>query len=128
MAARIIAGRERPYSEKGPWKFTIWNFDNEVQSFPSGHTTVAFALSTVLAEHFGTVWSRIGFYGFASLTAYARVLNNQHWFSDVIVGALIGISGGIHVLAREESRNNIGEHSSLSVYPSINGISLIYKF
>lgn len=128
MTARILAGRERPYSNKGPWKWTGPTLDNEIQSFPSGHTTVAFAFSTVLAEYFDSIWFRIGFYGMTGLTAYARVLNNQHWFSDVIVGALFGILSGTHVMSQEYKRNLSGNSSSnFIITPTFNGISFAYR-
>ena len=50
IAVRFIAGRSRPFSEDGPWKFNGFRTDNTFQSFPSGLVTVAFALSTVFAE------------------------------------------------------------------------------
>ncbi|MCF8240600.1 MAG: phosphatase PAP2 family protein [Melioribacteraceae bacterium] len=128
MALRIAAGRERPYSEKGPWMFTGFTMDNEIQSFPSGHTTVAFAVTTVLAEYYDTFWSRLGFYSLSALTAYARVLNNQHWFSDVVFGALIGISSGVHVITRERRRLKItADEPALLISPFPNGITLNIK-
>jgi membrane-associated phospholipid phosphatase len=125
MALRMLFGRERPYSGKGAWEFTWFNLDNEVQSFPSGHTTVAFAFSTVLAEYFDTIWSRVLFYGMASLTGFARVYNNQHWFSDVIVGALLGLTSGFHVINEEYKRQNNSE-SKLSFIFGHNRIGIKY--
>ncbi len=125
MLLRTVFGRHRPYSGEGPWAFTGISVDNEIQSFPSGHTTVAFAFSSVLAEYFDTIWSRVFFYGAASLTAYARVINNQHWVSDVVVGSLIGISGGLLVVNEE---NNRGSENKFSISPTINGISFTYQF
>jgi len=125
LALKTIFGRKRPYLNDGPWKFTWFSIDNDMQAFPSGHTTVAFAFSTVLAEYFHTLWSRIGFYGIASLTAYSRVLDNQHWFTDVVLGALVGIAGGLHVISQEEQRESgKTSHSRVSFQPTLNGISL----
>ena len=125
MLLRTLFGRERPYSGKGAWEFTGISFDNEVQSFPSGHTTVAFAFSTVLAEYFATIWSRLLFYGMASLTAYARIYNNQHWFSDVFVGALLGLTAGFHVINEQRKRENNTE-SGLSINIGLNRIEIRY--
>lgn len=125
MALRILFGRERPYSGKGAWAFTGINFDNEVQSFPSGHTTVAFAFSTILAEYFDSAFSRIFFYGMASLTGFSRVYNNQHWFSDVFVGAILGITSGFFVLNEEKKRMNNTE-SKLSFVITQNRIGIKY--
>lgn len=125
MLMRYAAGRTRPYYNKGEWAFKGFQTNNEYQSFPSGHTCVAFALSTVLAERFDNTWARIGFYGVASLTATARVINNQHFLSDVVWGALLGFGAGMYVVNKEKGSS--GE-SSLSVLPGFNGISVVYKF
>lgn len=127
MIFRIIAGRERPYSGYGPFTFSGFTMDNEIQSFPSGHTTVAFAVSSVIAEYYNKWWLKIGMYGFASLTAYARVRNKQHWVSDVVFGALLGVTGGLHVAAQERIREGVQKESDISIVPSINSISLIYR-
>jgi len=62
-------------------------------SFPSGHTTVAFASATTLYKRYG--WE-IGLpaYGLAALTGSARVGANKHYWHDVLVGASVGIGSG----------------------------------
>ena len=62
-------------------------------SFPSGHTSGAFASAAVLHRHYG--W-KVGApaFGLASYTAAARVLNNSHFLSDVVFGAVLGITAG----------------------------------
>ncbi|RPI73842.1 MAG: phosphatase PAP2 family protein [Ignavibacteriales bacterium] len=126
MLMRYLAGRQRPYYNQGEWAFKGFQTNNEFQSFPSGHTCVAFALSTVLAERIDNIWARIGFYGIASLTATARVINNQHFLSDVVWGALIGFGAGMYVVNKEEGSTS--EENSLSVLPNFNGVSIIYSF
>ena len=130
ISVRFVAGRSRPYSGDGPWKFNGFTLDNEIQSFPSGHTTVAFGMSTILAERIDTWWSRVFFYGMASLTAYARVLNNQHWLSDVVVGGAFGLGAGLFVIQREKERGNhltpSGAH--FFIQPSLKGIRVTYVF
>ncbi|MBI9072559.1 MAG: phosphatase PAP2 family protein [Melioribacteraceae bacterium] len=124
MFFRTIFGRDRPETNKGSWEFRGLSFNSNLPSFPSGHCTVAFAFSTVLAEYFDTKWSRIFFYGFASLTAYARVLNNQHWFSDVVIGSLVGMSGGMFVINQQNVRE---KKNKLSITPTFNGLHLSYR-
>lgn len=132
MITRYVFGRYRPYYSNDPWKYTWFQPKNDTQAFPSGHVTVAFATSTVLAERIDTWWARIGFYGLAALTAYARVLNNQHWLSDVVVGGLLGFGAGYFVIKREEERDNTfttrKKGGGLSIFPSLNGINFVYKF
>lgn len=62
-------------------------------SFPSGHTSNAFMMATVLFHEFKETKPVLAYSGFvfASATGALRVLNNAHWVSDVLVGAGIGI-------------------------------------
>ncbi|RXP44590.1 phosphatase PAP2 family protein [Lutibacter sp. HS1-25] len=62
-------------------------------SFPSGHTTIAFTNAAVLQNEFqetSPVYAYSG-YAFATTTGVFRMLNNRHYVSDVLVGAGIGI-------------------------------------
>lgn len=64
-------------------------------SFPSGHTTSAFALFSLLAfidsrRGRGGLWLLL-----AALTGYSRVYLFQHFVEDVYVGSLIGTATSI---------------------------------
>ena len=85
-------GRHRPYLENGNATFSPFSIDNDFNSLPSGHTTVAFALSTVLADAVDNTALKILFYTTAGLTAASRIYHDQHWLSDVFLGAVIGYS------------------------------------
>ncbi len=62
-------------------------------SFPSGHTAIAFASATMLHKEYGAVskWYSIGGYTAATATGLMRVVNNRHWVSDILAGAGVGI-------------------------------------
>lgn len=62
-------------------------------SFPSGHTSMAFTNATFLHKEYGLVnpLYSIGGYSAATFTGLGRNLNNRHWISDVLAGAGIGI-------------------------------------
>ena len=66
---------------------------NSLTSFPSGHAAATFASATVLHRHYG--W-RVGIpaFGVASYVAVSRVGGNQHFLSDVVFGAAVGLSAG----------------------------------
>ena len=62
-------------------------------SFPSGHTATAFVGAEFMNQEFGwkSPWYSVAGYSMASGTALLRILNNRHWFSDVMAGAGIAM-------------------------------------
>lgn len=62
-------------------------------SFPSGHTAIAFANAGILHEEYGhhSIWYSVGGYTSATAVGGLRILNNRHWLADVLTGAGIGI-------------------------------------
>lgn len=64
------------------------------ESFPSGHTTMAFTSATVLHHEFGEKSVAISILGYSAATATGamRMLNNRHWLADVLFGAGVGIA------------------------------------
>jgi hypothetical protein len=129
LALRYMTGRTGPGPKGDSWDFKGFQWDAERQAFPSGHTMVAFALSTVLAEQIDHPLARIGLYGIASLAAYSRVRFDQHWTSDVLVGGALGIAAGLYVISREREREGqSGKHGGLSIMPTAGGLCVQYTF
>ena len=96
-------GRERPDQTTSP---NQWRGGSD--SFPSLHTTVAFAVGTVFAESGNDEYRwirRIIGYGIAGATGYVRVEENVHWLSDTVAGAALGIATAKFVLNRQNSPN-----------------------
>nr|WP_244825042.1 phosphatase PAP2 family protein [Carboxylicivirga mesophila] len=62
-------------------------------SFPSGHTAIAFMGAEFLWQEYKhhSIWYGIGGYSVASATGLFRIYNDRHWFGDVIAGAGIGM-------------------------------------
>lgn len=67
-------------------------------SFPSGHTTMAFCLAYILSNHYPAF--RILFYMFAVCEGLARIDGTSHFPSDVLGGAIWGIIIAKAVLSR----------------------------
>lgn len=111
---KLAAGRARPYAAGNSFEFRPFGGGT---SFPSGHTAVAFALATVVADRTRDGWSDYVVYGAATLTALARINDNKHWASDVIAGGLVG-----HLSARWVTRRM----GPLQVTPA--GLSVDLRF
>lgn len=62
-------------------------------SFPSGHAASTFASAVVFQRHMGRKWAFLT-YGVATYVAVARMHENKHHLSDVVMGAGIGIASG----------------------------------
>jgi lipid A 4'-phosphatase len=88
---KVLVGRTRPklLFASGAYDFTWFGWHPDHWSFPSGHATTAAALMTAL----WCVWPRpLWLYvAAAALVAASRVVTGQHYPSDVIAGAVIGI-------------------------------------
>lgn len=100
IALKTIVGRERPGVDN-TFKFHPFSVKDRTNSFPSGHTVVAFALATSVAREIKGTWDDVGLYSLATLTAYARMHDDRHWMSDVIFGAGVGILATRFVHRRE---------------------------
>jgi len=97
-------GRSRPHAGEGAFRYRFLQWRNENQSLPSGHATVAFAISTVLAKRIDRAWVSAPLYAFAGLTALSLAWGNEHWPSDVILGSALGYLAGSYVVSEEERR------------------------
>lgn len=76
----------------------------DFQSFPSGHTTTAFAAAAVVTSETRRIWPGAvwfvapAMYGGATLVGLSRMYHNNHWASDVVLGAAIGTFSGLKVV------------------------------
>lgn len=61
-------------------------------AMPSGHSALAFALATSLADDIHRPLATVGLYGMATAVAWSRVNDDRHWLTDVTAGALVGIT------------------------------------
>jgi membrane-associated phospholipid phosphatase len=107
---KYIVGRGRPTDNRGAYNFRPFSGQD---SFASGHTTEAFALASVISEHYNTPWVQVTSYGLASMVGYARLNNNRHWPSDVLAGATIGTFVGKTVVRFNQ------HHRKVSLQPLV---------
>jgi membrane-associated phospholipid phosphatase len=108
--------------------------NGEPHSFPSGHTSVAFALAHFMHKEYGekSIWYSIGAYTCATTVGMMRVAKNAHWISDVVAGAGFGIlSTELVYLTHQYKWDN--EHiKNFDIFPwsnrKQNGVALVYTF
>ncbi len=122
---KSLVGRARPYMDRGNLHFRPFQLDNDYLSFPSGHATVAFSVSSVLAERIGNTAASVALYSVATLTAASRVYNDEHWLSDIAAGAIIGTVSGLAV-CRYHSGD--GDGMSLRISPRPGGMTASIMF
>ncbi|MBO4728948.1 MAG: phosphatase PAP2 family protein [Spirochaetaceae bacterium] len=132
--AKALVFRPRPYMyydtkpmnlvEKGDWN----------ESFPSGHSTLAFAGATfasyVFSKYFSdSPWKYVvtaASYSIATATAILRVAGGKHFVTDVLAGAVIGSATGflvpwLHSLKAGNGSGSVTDHG-----PSSNVEPLVY--
>ena len=116
-AIKIIAGRTRPFAsaDHSP---THWHLfgglrGDSAKSFASGHTTTATAAAVMLAAEWRRQglrgWQTLGppsVYALAAITAGSRVRDRQHWMSDVVSGAAVGMLSALVVRRWHDAHPN----------------------
>ena len=134
-----LAGRARPYVSRDT-NAHDFSFGRGIghgggyQSFPSGHTSAAFAAASVVTSESQRWWptgTRVVaplMYGGATLVGLSRMYNNAHWASDVMFGAALGTFSGIKVVRYSHGHsNNLIDRAllGLTVMPTLTGAPAI---
>nr|WP_262904765.1 phosphatase PAP2 family protein [Hymenobacter lucidus] len=68
--------------------------NGDFSSFPSQHTSAAFSAARFLDREYGenSGWYRAGGYSVATTVAALRLIKGNHWLSDVLAGAGVGMA------------------------------------
>ena len=133
-----LAGRARPYVslDTNASDFRLARGFNRggYQSFPSGHTSAAFAAASVVTSESQRWWPHQtwlvapAMYGGATLVGLSRMYNNAHWASDVVLGAAIGTFSGIKVVRYSHGHSdNLIDRTllGLHVIPMPDGVAVV---
>jgi hypothetical protein len=100
LATKLVSNRQRPRQGNGqgdfwPYGTQHWEWDS---SFPSDHATASMALARVISGEYPHWYVMVPAYGFAETIGISRILANQHFPSDILVGQAIGFLTGSYVL------------------------------
>jgi len=103
-----VVGRSRPFmtNAKDPDDFHLGKgfSSGDWSSFPSGHTSTAFAAAAAVTNESTRWWPNstwvVGplMYAGATAVGLSRMYHNKHWASDVALGAAIGTFSGRKVV------------------------------
>jgi membrane-associated phospholipid phosphatase len=125
-AVKFASGRERPRETSefvSDWTGPAAVFADDptgshsMHSFPSGHASGAFAIATVLSHQYpahGIV--PLLAYGTAAAIGYARMAQQAHWLSDVVVGGFIGYGCARQVISAREERALQSDRSAANAW------------
>jgi membrane-associated phospholipid phosphatase len=117
---KFAAGRARPNESQ-----RVDNWRTGGSSFPSLHSSAAFAIGTVLAESGNDEYRwfrRVLGYGMAATTSYLRLHDNTHWLSDTVAGAAIGAATARFTMNRRDQRR---PQLDVSVMPAQGGGAMV---
>lgn len=100
LVTKLATNRQRPrqgdvQGDFWPYGTDHWEWDS---SFPSDHATATMALARVISGEYPHWYVVVPAYGFAEAVGVSRLLANQHFPSDVLVGQAIGFLAGSYVL------------------------------
>jgi membrane-associated phospholipid phosphatase len=81
--------RSRPYQDY-PTLITPYDATEKGKSFPSGHTSSAFATAASLSINFKKWYVVVPAYTWATAVGYSRLKLGEHYPTDVLAGAIVG--------------------------------------
>jgi hypothetical protein len=98
QVAKIIFRRERPLYNNASGAFFSSNAGND--SFPSSHSMLAWSIAGVIAGEYSSKWVQLGTYSLATSVSLMRVLGQEHFPTDVLVGGAAGWLIGHYVFKK----------------------------
>lgn len=87
---KYAVNEQRPYT-KYPLLIHPYDASETGHSFPSGHTSTAFALAASLSIEYKKWYFVVPAYAYATAVGYSRLYLGEHYPTDVLAGAAIGV-------------------------------------
>jgi hypothetical protein len=125
--SKFTIQRPRPYAYNQRLALDDRGDDNASLSFFSGHTSLAFSMATAysylyMKRHPDSslvvpVW--LGSHALAASTAYLRVHAGKHFWTDVMVGAVVGSAIGFlvpYLHTSDDNRDGPGRFMAMPMY------------
>jgi membrane-associated phospholipid phosphatase len=99
---KIIFRRERPRYNNAAGDFFSSNAGNN-NSFPSSHSMLAWSIAGVTAGEYPSKWVQLSAYSLATSVSLMRVLGQEHFPTDVLVGGAAGWLIGHYVFRKHSA-------------------------
>lgn len=129
MGLKPLIGRARPGFERGNYHFQPMNDRIVLHSFPSGHSSIAFTISFVMAKQSEALGAKLFFYSLGGATAICRLYSNAHWISDVAFGGVLAWYVSESVIEKlNENRFRKHRKTNYKVAPYPGGITIKATF
>ena len=96
---KIIFRRERPLYNNAAGDF-FSSKSGQNNSFPSSHSMLAWSIAGVIAGEYPSKWVQLGTYSLATSVSLMRVLGQEHFPTDVLVGGAAGWLIGHYVFKK----------------------------
>lgn len=126
---KFITGCARPRENAGTATFHPLSISySSNSSFPSGHTTQAFSIASVIADHYEETWVTYSSYTIAGMVGIARIYHDAHFASDVLTGALIGTLIGRSVVAHNKPLRSRKVVVLPEITPQLLGVRIVGSF
>ena len=87
-AMKLVFRRERPIINNARGHFFEGNVSDS--SFPSTHSVLAWSSAAVIAGEYPSKWAQVGIYTMATGVSLTRVMGQEHFPTDVLVGSAAG--------------------------------------
>jgi len=106
---KVAFRRQRPLYNNAAGNFFVSGSSNN--SFPSSHSTLAWATAAVIAGEYPSIWKETAVYTMATTVSLTRVLGQEHFPTDVLVGGAAGWLIGHYVFKKHSQyRTAYGLH------------------
>ena len=99
QGAKLVFWRERPYVDNYRGEFFVGRSGVD-SSFISSHSVLAWSAAAVIAGEYPSRWKQIGVYTLATGVSLTRVLGQQHFPTDVLLGSTAGWLVGHYVFTK----------------------------
>ena len=123
--SKEVVGRARPLVGEGVYGFKPFDGTASYHSFPSGHTMLALATAWIMAHQVNYMPLKVVFYSIPVVVGVARIYDQAHWASDVLLGSALGIACAETVIrVYPKFKEKLNKNQGLTILPTGRGLSL----